>query len=114
MNKPLDRLAKGSIALGLAMAVSGCEVLHESEARRFAEKQVKGCGGIVTDFALVPSPKGKNLYEGLAKVNIDGETYELELEVTAGAKDSIIRTSDNPCAEHQLRKGIKDFLDIFK
>ena len=114
MSKLLDRLAKGTVTIGIAMVMSGCELLHESEAHRFAEKQVDRCGGEITSFALVPSPKGKNLYNGLANVKIDDETYELELEVTAGAKNSIIKTSDDPCAEHQLRKGIKEFLDIFK
>jgi len=105
----------GSLILAAsALAVtSGCELLHENEGKKFAEETVKRCSGVVSSFTLVPSSSAKNQYEGLAKIEIDGEEYDLSLLLKAGAKGSIIETDDDPCTEHKVRKGLQGLLGIF-
>ena len=102
------------IALAAIFLLSGCELLYKDEVRLFAEDLVEECDGKVDSIAIVKSGKGSNIYDALAIAIIDGEKYNINMEVKTGLDNGIISSDDNPCLEHSIKTGVKEFFDIFK
>ena len=102
------------IALTAIFLLSGCELLYKDEVRAFAEDIVKECDGKIDSIAIVKSGKGENIYDALAVAIIDGEKYNINMEVKTGLDNGIISSDNNPCLEHSIKTGVKEFFDIFK
>ena len=102
------------IALAAIFLLSGCELLYKDEVRLFAEDLVEECDGKVDSIAIVKSGKGSNIYDALAIAIIDGEKYNINMEVKTSLDNGIISSDDNPCLEHSIKTGVKEFFDIFK
>ena len=102
------------IALAATILLSGCELLYKDEVRVFAEDLVKECDGQIDSVAIVKSSKGGNIYDALAVAIIDGEKYNVNMEVKTGLDKGIISSEDNPCLEHGIKTGVKEFFDLFK
>lgn len=102
------------IALAAIFLLSGCELLYKDEVRLFAEDLVEECDGKVDSIAIVKSGKGSNIYDALAIAIIDGEKYNINMEVKTGLDNGIISSDDNPCLAHSIKTGVKEFFDIFK
>ena len=103
-----------AIALAATFLLSGCELLYKDEVKVFAEDLVKECNGKIDTIAIVNSGKGNNIYDALAVAIIDGEKYNIKMELKTGLDSGIIRSDDNPCLEYAIKTGVKGFLDIFK
>ena len=102
------------IALATTLLLSGCELLYKDEVRVFAEDLVKECDGQIDSVAIVKSSKGGNIYDALAIAIIDGEKYNVNMEVKTGLDKGIISSDDNPCLEHGIKTGVKKFFDLLK
>ena len=102
------------IALTAILLLSGCELLYKNEVRLFVEDLVEECDGKVDSIAIVKSGKGRNIYDALAIAIIDGEKYNVNMEVKTGLDNGIISSDDNPCLEHGIKTGVKEFFDLFK
>ena len=102
------------IALAAILLLSGCELLYKNEVRLFAEDLVEECDGKVDSIAIVKSGKGRNIYDALAIAIIDGEKYNINMEVKTGLDNGIISSDDNPCLEHGIKTGVKEFFDLFR
>ena len=103
-----------SIALAAIFLLSGCELLYKDDVRAFAEDLVKECDGKIDSIAIVKSGKGGNIYDALAVAIIDGEKYNINMELKTGLDNGIISSDDNPCLEHGIKTGVKEFFDLFK
>jgi len=102
------------ISLAATLLLSGCELLYKDEVRVFAEDLVKECDGKIESVAIVKSGQGGNIYDALAVAIIDGEKYNVNMEVKTGLDNGIISSDDNPCLEHGIKTGVKEFFDLFK
>lgn len=102
------------MALVSTVFLSGCELIHRDNVRIYAEDIVKECNGEINSVAIVKSGEGDNIYDGLAVAIIEGEKYNINMQIKTGLDSAIIRSDDNPCVEHSIKTGVKEFLDIFK
>lgn len=102
------------IALVTTIFLSGCEIIYKDDVRNYAEDIVRVCDGEIESIAIVKSGNGDNIYEALAVAIIDGEKYNIDMQLKTGLENAIIKSDDNPCLEHSIRTGVQEFLDIFK
>jgi len=109
----MQKTAMALLTVPTLMVLAACELIHEKEGKKFAEEVVSKCNGEVISFTLVTAPEGKNLYEGLARVKIEEDIYDLSIELKTGANGAIGSTGDDPCSEHKVKKGIQSLVDIF-
>lgn len=102
------------IALATTVFLSGCEIIYKDDVRNYAEDIVRECDGEIKSIAIVKSGNGDNIYDALAIAIIDGEKYNIDMQLKTGLENSIIKSDDNPCLEHSIKTGVQEFLDIFK
>ena len=101
------------VALLSLIVLSGCELAYKGQARQFVEENVRECGGVVEDIALVQDGASNKL-TGIAKVNVDGEIYTTELKVGVGLENSVITMDRDICALSKIKKGLNALETLFK
>ena len=111
-----QRIMKNYAYMMLAgvLLLSGCELIFKDDVKIFAEELVKECNGKIDSVAIVKSAKGDNIYEAVAIAIIGEEKYDIDIELKTGLGDGIISSNDNPCLEHSIKSGVKEFFDLFK